>query len=134
MKFGFPLAFTMTTLAWGIIEFEQNLVSKNEFDHAQEALRWGCDYLLNAHVAPDVLYVEVGDGFSDHECWMRPEDMTTPRTSYSVDAAHPGSDVAGETSAALAAASIAFRKADPHYADVLLAHAKQVITLTCIFF
>ncbi|KAH7667581.1 Glycoside hydrolase family 9 protein [Dioscorea alata] len=126
VKFGFPHAFTITTLAWGIIEFEKNLVSKNELGHAMEALKWGCDYFLKAHVAPDVLYVEVGDGDSDHECWMRPEDMTTPRTSYRVDAAHPGSDVAGETSAALAAASIAFRKGDPHYADVLLAHAKQL--------
>ncbi|KAH7667580.1 Glycoside hydrolase family 9 protein [Dioscorea alata] len=126
VKFGFPLAFTMTTLAWGIIEFEQNLVSKNELGHALEALKWGCDYFLKAHVAPDVLYVEVGDGFTDHECWMRPEDMTTPRTSYRVDAAHPGSDVAGETSAAFAAASIAFRKSDPQYADVLLDHAKQL--------
>ncbi|KAJ0978299.1 hypothetical protein J5N97_013773 [Dioscorea zingiberensis] len=126
VKFGFPYAFTITTLAWGIIEFEKQLATKNELGHAMEALKWGTDYLIKAHTSPNVLYIEVGDGDSDHDCWMRPEDMTTPRTSYKVDASHPGSDVAGETSAAFAAASIAFRRSNPQYADVLLTHAKQL--------
>ncbi|KAE8670094.1 hypothetical protein F3Y22_tig00112206pilonHSYRG00248 [Hibiscus syriacus] len=47
----------------------------------------------------------VGDGDSDHYCWERAEDMTTPRTAYKLDQNHPGSDLAGET----AAAAIAFK-------------------------
>lgn len=43
-----------------------------------EAVSWVADYLINAHVAQDVLYVHVGDGDSDHSYWLRPEDMTTP--------------------------------------------------------
>ena len=38
--------------------------------------------------------------------------MDTPRTVYKVDAAHPGSDVAAETAAALAASAVAFRRAE----------------------
>ena len=34
---------------------------------------------------PDVLYGEDGDGDSDHSCWERPEDMTTPRTTFKID-------------------------------------------------
>jgi hypothetical protein len=52
--------------------------------------------------------------------------MTTPRRAYKVDENNPGSDVAGETAAALAAASIVFRKTNPHYAGLLLHHAQQV--------
>jgi hypothetical protein len=43
-----------------------------------------------------------------------------------VDAAKPGSDLAGETAAALAAISMAFRASDAAYADKLLGHAKQL--------
>lgn len=52
--------------------------------------------------------MEVGDGDSDHYCWMRAEDMATPRTAYNVDSEHPGSNIAAETTAAMAAASMAF--------------------------
>lgn len=37
-----------------------------------------------------------------------------------------GSDLASETAAALAAASIVFQKTDSSYADILLTHAKQL--------
>ena len=69
---------------------------------------------------------QVGDATKDHACWERPEDMDTPRTVYKVDARTPGSDVAAETAAALAAASLVFRKSDPAYASRLVARAKRV--------
>jgi len=37
-----------------------------------------------------------------------------------------GSDLAGETAAALAAASIVFRNVDPCYSNSLLTHARQL--------
>lgn len=74
---------------------------------------------------------QVGDASKDHACWERPEDMDTPRTVVKVDASNPGSDVAAETAAALAAASLVFRKADPAYASRLLARAKRVPELIC---
>ncbi|KAK8936819.1 Endoglucanase 13 [Platanthera zijinensis] len=126
VKFGFPLAFTITTLSWGVVEFRGQLAAAGELQNALTAVRWGTDYLLKAHTAADELYVEVGDGSSDHSCWQRPEDMTTPRTSYKIDASHPGSDVAGETAAAMAAGSIALRPSDPRYATNLINHAKQL--------
>ncbi|XP_072960100.1 endoglucanase 13-like [Typha angustifolia] len=126
VKFGFPMAFTVTLLSWSVVEYGANLKAKNELLNALAAVRWGTDYLIKAHAAPEVLYVEVGDGDSDHDCWQRPEDMTTPRTSYRVDASHPGSDVAAETAAALTAASIALRGSDVQYASTLLDHAKQL--------
>jgi endoglucanase len=126
VKFGFPMAFTITMLSWSAIDFQANLNAKKELSNALHAIKWGTDYLIKAHPKPNVLYGEVGDGDSDHECWQRPEDMTTPRTSFKIDDQHPGSDLAAETSAALAAASIAFKGIDSNYASQLLNHSKQV--------
>lgn len=53
--------------------------------------------------------------------------MTTSRRAYKVDESNPGSDLAGETAAAMAAASIVFRKWNPRYSHLVLHHAQQVI-------
>lgn len=75
---------------------------------------------------PMKLFHQVGDGVSDHYCWERAEDMTTPRTGYRLDSEHPGSDLAGETAAAMAAASLAFKPYNSSCSSLLLTHAKQV--------
>nr|CAA67156.1 endo-1,4-beta-glucanase [Arabidopsis thaliana] len=124
IKFGFPMAFTTTMLSWSIIDFGKTMGP--ELRNAVKAVKWGTDYLLKATAIPGVVFVQVGDAYSDHNCWERPEDMDTLRTVYKIDRAHPGSDVAGETAAALAAASIVFRKRDPAYSRLLLDRATRV--------
>ncbi|CAA7391952.1 unnamed protein product [Spirodela intermedia] len=117
--FGFPMAFTATMLAWSVVEFG-GIMPPEDLRHSLTALRWATDYLLKTIAHPDRVYVQVGDPLKDHNCWERPEDMDTPRTVYSVTPDRPGSEVAGETAAALAAASMAFREADATYAERLL--------------
>ncbi|KAJ8632987.1 hypothetical protein MRB53_026323 [Persea americana] len=126
VKFGFTMAFTVTLLSWSVVEFGTQLSQKNELSHAMDAIKWGTDYMINAHPEPNVFYGEVGDGNSDHACWERPEDMDTPRGSYRIDESKPGSDVAGEAAAAMAAASIVFKESNPSYSSQLLIHAKQL--------
>ncbi|XP_010058568.2 endoglucanase 14 [Eucalyptus grandis] len=126
VKFGFPMAFTISLLSWSVVEFKDNLKAKHELSNALAAVKWGTDYLIKAHPQPNVLYGEVGEGNSDHSCWQRPEDMTTARTAYKIDDQNPGADLAGETAAAFAAASIAFAKTDSEYSSQLLTHAKQL--------
>lgn len=126
LKLGLPMAYTITMLSWSAIEFKDKLAGKNELDNALYAIKWGTDYLIKAHPQPNVLYGENGDPDSDHQCWERPEDMDTPRTSYKIDEQNPGSDLAAETAAALASASIAFQSVDSKYASILLTHAQQV--------
>ncbi|KAF8028670.1 hypothetical protein BT93_E1348 [Corymbia citriodora subsp. variegata] len=77
VKFGFPLAFTISTLSWSVVEFSSKLQAKGELSNALAAVRWGTDYLIKAHPQPDVLYGQVGQGSADHACWQRPEEMTT---------------------------------------------------------
>ncbi|XP_058095965.1 endoglucanase 6-like isoform X2 [Magnolia sinica] len=126
VKFGLPMAFTITMMSWSIVEYGKQMAASGELGHAMDAVKWGADYLIKAHPEPNVLYGEVGDGITDHYCWQRPEDMTTDRRAYRIDTNNPGSDLAGETAAAMAAASLVFRHSNPAYAGELLNHAKQL--------
>ncbi|RRT68308.1 hypothetical protein B296_00005773 [Ensete ventricosum] len=126
VKFGFPMAFTATMLSWSVLEYGKRM--GGEVGNARAAIRWATDYLLKATTqTPGKLYVGVGEPDADHRCWERPEDMDTPRAVYSVSKTNPGSDVAGETAAALAAASLVFRVTDRAYSRRLLAVAKSVM-------
>ncbi|CAM8938285.1 hypothetical protein QQ045_013579 [Rhodiola kirilowii] len=124
IKFGFPMAFTATLLSWSVIDFGRTMGTEKK--NAVRAVKWATDYLLKATAVPGTIFVQVGDAFSDHNCWERPEDMDTLRTVYKIDKNHPGSDVAGETAAALAAASIVFRSRNRSYSRILLDRAIQV--------
>ncbi|CAM6084216.1 unnamed protein product [Calypogeia fissa] len=126
VKFGFPMAFTLTMLSWGAIEYNNQLSQAGELQNVEAAIRWGTDYLLKAHTGPTELWVQVGNPQTDHTCWERPEDMDTARTVLKVNETFPGSEVVAETAAALAAASIVFKSSDPGYSSTLLNAAMQL--------
>ncbi|XP_042051327.1 endoglucanase 5-like [Salvia splendens] len=128
VKFGLPMAYSVTMLSWAAIDFKEDFIKLNQMGHVLEAIKWGTDYFIKCHPQQNVLWGQVGDGVSDHYCWQRAEDMTTSRTAYKLDAEHPGSDLAGETAAALAAASLAFKPYDSAYSNLLLVHAKQIFS------
>ncbi|MCO5583498.1 hypothetical protein L7F22_037409 [Adiantum nelumboides] len=126
VKFGFPMAFTITVLAWGALENAAGFQSAGELSNVRQAIRWGTDYLLKASAVPKRLWVQVGEAEADHQCWERPESMRTPRTSVHINASNPGTEVAAETAAALAAASIVFQRVDAAYSKRLLKRALMV--------
>lgn len=128
VKFGLPMAFTITMLSWSVIEYGSQIDAVGQLQYCMDAIKWGTDYFIKAHPEPYLLFGEIGDGDSDHNCWQRPEDMTTSREAYAVTQENPGSDLAAETAAAMAAASIAFRKMDPVYSNELLRHARELFT------
>ena len=72
------------------------------------------------------IFVKVGDPVLDHQCWIRPENMQTPRTVLKIDENTPGTEIAAETAAAMAASSIVFRSFDHVYSRRLLNKAKLV--------
>lgn len=63
VKFGLPMAFTTTMLAWSVIEFGSSM--HDQVSNAKDAVRWGADYLLKAAATPGTLYVQVS---SLHSC------------------------------------------------------------------
>ncbi|XP_019187888.1 PREDICTED: endoglucanase 5 [Ipomoea nil] len=128
VKFGLPMAFAVTMLSWGAVDFRKETVHLNQMSNTLAAIKWATDYFIKAHTQPNLLWAQVGDGESDHYCWERAEDMTTPRTAYKLDPKNPGSDLAAETAAAMAAASLAFQPYDSAYSYLLLVHAKQLFS------
>jgi Glycosyl hydrolase family 9 len=60
--------------------------------------------------------------------------MTTNRLAYRIDATNPGSDLAAETAAAMASASVVFLQSNPAYSNELLEHAKQVIVINLVIY
>lgn len=59
VKFGLPMAFTITMMSWSIIEYGNQMSAMGELLHAIDAVKWGTDYLIKAHPQPYVLYGEV---------------------------------------------------------------------------
>ncbi|EAZ21561.1 hypothetical protein OsJ_05189 [Oryza sativa Japonica Group] len=126
VKFGLPMAFTVTMLSWSVIEFGDMMPARRSSFLGGIFGGGGVAQLDNARAARAVgrrLPAQGGDGDAGHP---RPEDMDTPRSVYKVTPQSPGSDVAGETAAALAAASIVFRVSDPSYSAKLLDAAQLV--------
>jgi endoglucanase len=128
VKFGLPMAASATMLAWGIVDYRSAYVSTGQLNTALDQLKWATDYFIKAHPSANELYGQVGNGGADHAWWGPAEVMQMARPSYRITTSCPGSDLAGETAAALAAASIAFRPTDATYANTLLSHARQLYT------
>jgi endoglucanase len=128
VKFGLPMAYSAAQLAWAVYEYRDAFEELGLLDEMLDNIRWATDYFIKAHSAPNVLWGQVGQGSLDHSWWGPAEVMTMDRPAYKIDASCPGSDLAGETAAALAAASIVFQPTDPNYANELLAHAKELFT------
>ncbi|MFJ8646850.1 glycoside hydrolase family 9 protein [Streptomyces sp. NPDC093546] len=126
VKFGLPMAFSATMLAWGGVAEKEAYTSSGQLPYLKNSLRFVNDYFLKAHPTPNVLYGQIGNGAEDHKWWGPAEVMPMARPAYKIDASCPGSDLAGQTAAAMAASSLVFRDGDPAYADKLVTHAKQL--------
>ncbi|KAF2358941.1 Glycoside hydrolase family 9, partial [Trinorchestia longiramus] len=126
VKFGYPMAYTITVLAWGLLSYREGYEAAGQVEYTEAAIRWGTDYFLKAHSADMLLWGQVGEGQVDHSYWGRPEEMTMERPSMKIDTSAPGSDLAAETAAALTAASMVFQDNDPDYAATCLEAARNL--------
>ncbi|KAE9455545.1 hypothetical protein C3L33_12553, partial [Rhododendron williamsianum] len=56
VKFGLPMAFSVTMLSWGAIDFRQEIVGLKQMGHTLDAIKWGTDYFIKAHPHPNILW------------------------------------------------------------------------------
>ncbi|KAI9289108.1 Six-hairpin glycosidase-like protein [Umbelopsis sp. AD052] len=124
LKFTLPMAYSMSIVNWGAIEYFQGYQSANQDGYLRDMVKWGSDWLIQAHPQPNVFYVQVGDGDVDNNYWGPDTNIPTPRPSYMVNSTSPGTDVAALGAAAFASASYLFRNRfnDSAYADTLMQH------------
>ncbi len=133
VKFNYPMANGVTTLAWGGIEYYDAYEKSGQLSHLVQNLKWVTDYLLNAFANDKpgeyVLYGQVANGEQDHKWWGAAEVVhyEMERPTYKIDTTCPGTELAGETSAAMASSSILFRQyGDTEYADLLVDKAEKL--------
>ncbi|KAG0145768.1 hypothetical protein CROQUDRAFT_107612 [Cronartium quercuum f. sp. fusiforme G11] len=137
MKWTQPFSWTVTQLAYSVYQFGNAMAWVNEKAEAMKVVKWGADYLMNAHPKPNVLVGLFGlDGDDqadiDFMYFGPPEEFEkgVPRgiqkEAYYVDETKPASEMAGQASAALAVTSIIFRDTDPVYADKALQHSREL--------
>lgn len=131
VKFGLPMAASVTLLAWGAVDYPRAYKKSRQDKHLLNNLRYAGDYLLNAHVSPNRLYGQVGLGADDHSWWgpaevlMQSDSDAAKRKAYFISENCRGSDLAGETAAAMASLSLVFKR-DLEYRKKLLTHAEQL--------
>ncbi|XP_078495799.1 uncharacterized protein LOC100176349 [Ciona intestinalis] len=125
VKFHFPMAFSMTMLAWGIIEFKDAYEAAGQYDYALDALKWGTDY-IEKMIINRTIVGQVGDPSTDSPLWERPEELSPDRRVYTLSGNIRGTDLAAEISAALAAASLAFKPKDAVLSSRLFMKARHV--------
>lgn len=128
IKATFPLASAATLLLWGVHRFQDGYARCGQLDAVHGSVRWALDYLLQAWDPFRLeLVVQIGDVTVDHLYWGRPEDMTMSRPCLKINPRTPGSDVAGQTAAALAAGAIVYLdRGDNEYARQLLNAAESI--------
>ncbi|KAL7292802.1 hypothetical protein TKK_0013629 [Trichogramma kaykai] len=80
-----------------------------QLDTVRETIKRATNYFVKCHFDEFVFYTQVGGFDIDHAYWDRPEALNTLRPAFKIDHENSSSDLAGETSAALAAASLVFR-------------------------
>lgn len=59
VKYQFPMAFTITMLAWSTIQYKATLQKMGELNNALDAIKWGTDYFLKCNTGPTQLWVQV---------------------------------------------------------------------------
>jgi endoglucanase len=132
VKFGFPMASSATLLAWGVVDYPSAYSQSGQLKHIKNNLRFIADYFVKAHPSANVLYGQVGTGSDDHAWWGPVEAVNetsraaSKRPSFAITETCPGTDLAGETSAALASIAMIFKESEPAYANQLITHAKQL--------
>jgi len=131
IKFGLPMAASMTMLGWSVVEYRTAYENSGQLDEVLNTIKWGTDYILKAHVtengATKEFWGQVGDPNYEHNNYWGPaEGINWNRPAYKLTAEKPGSDLAAESAAALAAASVIFSDTDSAYADLLLENAEQL--------
>lgn len=123
------MAWTFTHLAWGYLDFRKGYDAAGQAAQMRAALKWAADYFMKCHFDELSYVAQVGTESADHGFWGRPEDMKMARPAIAIGPGKPGSDLAGQTAAALAAIAMAFEAVDPEYAMRCEAHARELYTL-----
>ncbi|PHT81284.1 hypothetical protein T459_14299 [Capsicum annuum] len=58
VKFGLPMAYSLTMLAWSVVDFTKEIADLNQMGNTLAAIKWGTNYFIKAHTQPNVLWAQ----------------------------------------------------------------------------
>lgn len=142
VKATYPLAWSWFSIAWSALAYGAGFDAASQSAYLDTQLRWGLDWMIRAHPSPNTLAVFVGNSSSDAAYWGGDQDIPTDRPTYVINETYPGTDVAAQTAAAFAIASMLYSgdslnvtssyarpaglQVNTTYANLLLTHARQL--------
>lgn len=124
----------VTQLAWTVITFSKGYEKSGELEDALSAVRWGADFLINSHSAPERMIAMTGVSNDDFNYYGPPEEKEMwvengwGRSCYATPE-EPATEAVAEAAAALAATSLLFKDRDPDYSALALEHATQLFDM-----
>lgn len=59
VKFGFPMASSVTVLSWGLLEYKKAYIAAGQYDHMLRSIKWATDYFMKAHTKKFEFYGQV---------------------------------------------------------------------------
>ena len=59
VKFGFPMASSVTVLTWGLLNYKEAYIAAGELKSMLDCIKWPLDYFMKAHTSKFELYVQV---------------------------------------------------------------------------
>ncbi len=144
IKFSHTTAFTATALLLGYQNFKESYKDNYSFDNSSspgngipdilDEVKWQTDLFIKS-IMNNHFYYQVGDS-TDHSSMSVPEYQSenlsqqyggNPRYVYSIS--EGGSNICGETAAALALMYSAYKTIDISYANTCLQKAKEVFAI-----
>ena len=123
MKYTFAIAHSMIMLIWSLLEFPDSF--GDLYEHAKELAQHGTKFLIEAAPEGGTLYVVVGNQTAEDEYWGRPSEYKGSRPVEQINDRRPGSDIAAEVAAALAAGSMIFT--DQYMKKMLIQKAQSLV-------
>lgn len=126
LKLGFHTAASLSQYGWNLLEYEAGHRTAGQYAEGLEAMKWGLDYILHAHVSDSVFAGQLGSTKYEFAYVGPPEASTHPTPVYYVTKSDPCTEIIAESAAALAIGSALFKNTDSGYSSKLLSHAKRL--------
>ena len=136
-KFTLTNAYAASVLAWGYIEYKDNVDKAGLGELYRNNLQWGLDYVMGCDLGDGKLVGTIGDftgSSTDHNIWCSAEVYLRKHHLNGGDWERPYDTIENSTVAALAAAALAegyiiFKDDQPEKAEQYLEHAKNLFEL-----
>jgi endoglucanase len=71
LKFTLPLSYSLNIVTWGAISWFDGYTKSNQVEYLRSMLRWGTDWLIQAHPDANTFYVQVSSHIKKRNSYFK---------------------------------------------------------------